>query len=306
GERGIQCGRRNGRRSTLNRSCSKFNEYRFRDLFAKATFQLAFFKNITKESIIIDFSSGSGVGGKITQDKQQSSNNSGFNDTSFFDTRTPQTAPQGGHPFWSLEYYAQYFDVDTEQVLTRAIKSLFPKDNFAEVVGSNPDLYGPFWISTTLIFLLFVTSSIAGSIDAIQGGKTNYDFKILSFGTVAIYSYTFGISLFVWGALKYFGCRPSLMDTVGLYGYGLTIWLPISVLCIVRHNLLQWIFVIVGFVISAFFITKNLYPVISRAEAKTSRLFLIFVLVAHAAFALLLKFEFFSYETQPPNKTPSS
>ncbi|CAG8599998.1 17598_t:CDS:2 [Racocetra fulgida] len=34
----------------------------------------------------------------------------GFNDTSFFDTSTPQTAPQGGHPFWALEYYAQYFD----------------------------------------------------------------------------------------------------------------------------------------------------------------------------------------------------
>ncbi|CAG8620433.1 31716_t:CDS:2, partial [Racocetra persica] len=168
---------------------------------------------------------------KITQDKQQSTNNSGFNDTSFFDTSTSQTAPQGGHPFWSLEYYAQYFDVDTEQVLTRATKSLFPKDNFVDVVGPNPDLYGPFWISTTLIFLLFVTSSIAGSIEAItqtDRGKANYDFGILYFGTVAIYSYTFGVSLFVWGALKYLGCRPSLLDTVGLYGYGLTIWLPIS------------------------------------------------------------------------------
>ncbi|CAG8766049.1 17348_t:CDS:2, partial [Dentiscutata heterogama] len=98
-------------------------------------------RNITKESIIIDFSSGSGVGGKITQDKQPSSNNSGFNDTSFFETRTPQNAPQGGHPLRSIEYYAQYFDVDTEQVLTRAAKSVLPKDNFVDVIGSNPDLY---------------------------------------------------------------------------------------------------------------------------------------------------------------------
>src|SRR5437868_709384 len=89
---------------------------------------------------------------------------------------------------------------------------------------------GPFWISTTIIFLLFVTSTIAGSIQAIMNQKKpDYDFRILSFGVVAIYSYTFGVSLFVWGALKYFGCRPSLLDTVGLYGYGLTIWIPISV-----------------------------------------------------------------------------
>ena len=51
----------------------------------------------------------------------------------------------------------------------------------------------------------------------------------------------------------------------------------------------------VGFAISGFFITKNLDPVISRADSKTSRLLLIFVIVAHSAFALLLKLEFFSY-----------
>ncbi|CAG8793489.1 21842_t:CDS:2 [Gigaspora margarita] len=213
---------------------------------------------------------------KITQDKQPSSNNSGFNDTSFFETRTPQNAPQGGHPLWSIEYYAQYFDVDTEHVLTRAAKSLLPKDNFVDVVGSNPDLY-----------------AIIN-----DRKKPNYDFTILYFGVIAIYTYTFGVSLFVWGALKYFGCRPSLLDTVGLYGYGLTIWVPISIICVVPHDLLRWVLVLAGFAISAFFITKNLYPVISRAEAKTSRLFLIFVLAAHAAFALLLKFEFFSYETK--------
>ncbi|KAF0368596.1 Yip1-domain-containing protein [Gigaspora margarita] len=260
---------------------------------------------IREELEFQNFSSGSGVGGKITQDKQPSSNNSGFNDTSFFETRTPQNAPQGGHPLWSIEYYAQYFDVDTEHVLTRAAKSLLPKDNFVDVVGSNPDLYGPFWISTTLIFLLFVTSSIAGSIEAIINDrkKPNYDFTILYFGVIAIYTYTFGVSLFVWGALKYFGCRPSLLDTVGLYGYGLTIWVPISIICVVPHDLLRWVLVLAGFAISAFFITKNLYPVISRAEAKTSRLFLIFVLAAHAAFALLLKFEFFSYETKSKTST---
>ncbi|CAG8466293.1 16073_t:CDS:2 [Acaulospora colombiana] len=181
-----------------------------------------------------DFSSGSGVGGKITQDKQQTSSHTGFNEASFFEPHETRTEQQSGqYPFWAIEYYAHYFDVNTDQVLVRAFKSLYPKEEFTEVVGHNvnTDLYGPFWISTTVIFLLFVTSSIAGSIAAIINGNDNYsyDFKILSFGVAAIYTYTFGIPLFVWVALKYFGCKPSLLNVVGLYGYGLTVWIPVSV-----------------------------------------------------------------------------
>ncbi|CAG8437409.1 9014_t:CDS:2 [Rhizophagus irregularis] len=221
-----------------------------------------------------DFSSTSGVGGKISKDKQASSNNDGFNNASFFDSnQSIRNESQGGsYPLWSIEYYARYFDVDTTQVLERASKSLFPKDNFVETVGSNPDLY----------------ATIAKFI---SDKDSPYDFIILSFGFAAIYTYSFGMPFIVWGALKYFGCSPSLLDTIGLYGYSLTIWLPISVL--------RWALVIVGFAISGFFITRNLYPIISRADSKTSRLLLIFVLAAHAAFALLLKFKFFSYQWKP-------
>ncbi|CAG8471052.1 27_t:CDS:2 [Diversispora eburnea] len=174
-----------------------------------------------------DFSSGSGVGGKIAQDKQQTSNNN------------------------------------------------------------------------SVIFLLFVTSSIAETIASLidKKGEQQFDFAILSFAVGAIYSYAFGIPLLVWITLKYFGCKPSLMGILGLYGYGLTVWIPISVICIVPNEIIRWTLVIAGFAISGFFKTKNLYPVISAAEAKTSRLILIFILGAHAAFALLLKFEFFSYTT---------
>ncbi|CAG8827600.1 5391_t:CDS:2, partial [Dentiscutata erythropus] len=64
-----------------------------------------------------DFSSGSGVGGKIAQDKQQTSNNnSGFSDATFFDqNRNTRSEQNVQHPIWSIEYYSQYFDVDTDQ-----------------------------------------------------------------------------------------------------------------------------------------------------------------------------------------------
>ncbi|RHZ75166.1 hypothetical protein Glove_217g55 [Diversispora epigaea] len=243
-----------------------------------------------------DFSSGSGVDGKTAQDKQQISNDSGFSDATFFDQNENTRSEQNEAPIWSIVYYSQYFNVDTNQVLLRAAKSFYPKERFSEVVGSNPDLYGPFWISTTVIFLFFVTSSIAGTIASFIDQKDDkFDLTILSFAVAAIYSYSFGIPLLVWITLKYFGCKPSLMGILGLYGYGLTVWIPISVLCIIPNEIIRWTLVITGFAISGFFKTRNLYPIISTAEAKTFRLILIFILVAHAAFALLLKFEFFSY-----------
>ena len=81
-----------------------------------------------------------------------------------------------------------------------------------------------------MIFLLFVTSSIAGSIAAhINGHVYTYDFKILTFGAIAVYVYALVVPLFVWIVLKYLGCRPGFLDTVALYGYAMTVWIPVAV-----------------------------------------------------------------------------
>lgn len=209
-----------------------------------------------------------------------------------------------------------------DQILTYMVHTNSISDFYYNYSNNFYFIKGPFWIPTTVIFLLFVTATIAKFI---SDKDSPYDFIILSFGFAAIYTYSFGMPFIVWGALKYFGCSPSLLDTIGLYGYSLTIWLPISVryffvlfcfrlfisliknlifilfqiINIIPSDTVRWALVIVGFAISGFFITRNLYPIISRADSKTSRLLLIFVLAAHAAFALLLKFKFFSYQWKP-------
>ena len=68
--------------------------------------------------------------------------------------------------FWSIKYYQPLFDVDTLQVLNRIKGSLLPrpKGAFFELVAANPDLYGPFWISTTLIFAMAMTGNLASYV----------------------------------------------------------------------------------------------------------------------------------------------
>lgn len=64
---------------------------------------------------------------------------------------------------WQIEYYQQYFQVDTQQVLERLVSSITPRPNksyFNSNIRQNPDLYGPFWVCVTFI----VTVAISGNI----------------------------------------------------------------------------------------------------------------------------------------------
>ncbi|KAF9931819.1 hypothetical protein FBU30_009515 [Linnemannia zychae] len=229
----------------------------------------------------------------------------GFGQAGTFDPHRTIQDQTVGRAIWTVEYYSKFFDVDTAQLMERCMASIIPKENFLDVMQGNPDLYGPFWIPTTVIFVLFVASSIVESINAYTAGVPyKYDFTGLTFAFGTIYSYAFLVPTLIWGATKYFGCQPDLLDMLALYGYGFTIWIPITVLCVLPFDLLRWGFVILGAVVSGLFLVRNMYPVLSRAEAQTSKSILILVVVLHGLLALLLKYKFFAYSVSPPSQPP--
>lgn len=214
--------------------------------------------------------------------------------------------------------------MDTSQVIERCLKSMYPVGDFAaDTLQNQPDLYGPFWIATSVVFSVFVCSSLAGSLAAYIAGQSHvYDFTLLSFAVFVVYMYAFLCPALIWASTKYFGCQPSLLDIINYYGYSLTIWIPVSVsekkgrgrwkikltrvyklLCIIPYDYARWAFVGIAFIITLVFLVKNLYIVISRADAKTSRIILLAILFAHTIFTLVLKIAFYSYDytsaTQP-------
>ncbi|KAJ1993408.1 hypothetical protein H4R33_000663 [Dimargaris cristalligena] len=210
-------------------------------------------------------------------------------------------APPANYALWQVEYYAQYFNVDSTNVLERMWQSVVPTRNFLDIIGPNPDLYGPFWIATTVIFAMFVTSSLSQSIVAyLHGGNRVYDFTTLSFAVFTVYPYLLLTSLGVWATTKYFGCQPSLLEVLSIYGYAFTVWIPIAIACVVPNDLVRWILTIVAFVSSALFICKNIFLIISRSGATVHRALILVVLLAHAALALVFKIKFFSYSVVVP------
>lgn len=93
----------------------------------------------------------------------------------------PATASSTGKRYlWSIQFYAQFFDVDTSAVLQRCWAALFPRANFLDVLEGNPDLYGPFWIATTVVFILFLGGTISKYLATTGQEPFVYDFKLLS------------------------------------------------------------------------------------------------------------------------------
>ncbi|KAI8339176.1 hypothetical protein BC941DRAFT_460649 [Chlamydoabsidia padenii] len=148
----------------------------------------------------------------------------------FYNTEQRSSTAGSNKPIWSLDYYTRFFDVDTSQVLERCLKTMYPVGDFAvDTLNNQPDLYGPFWIATTVVFAVFVCSSLAGSLAAyIVGVEHLYDFRQLSYAVFVVYMYAFVCPVLVWASTKYFGCQPSLLEIIDYYGYGLTVWVPVS------------------------------------------------------------------------------
>lgn len=205
----------------------------------------------------------------------------------------------GGKRFlWTLSFYAQFFDVDTSAVLTRCWAALYPRANFLDVLEGNADLYGPFWIATTVVFILFLSGTISQYLATTGTEPFAYDFTLLSGAAGLIYGYTLVIPVLLFLALRYFGSESAnLLECWALYGYGNLIWIPVALIGWSHIDILNWVFVAVGFGLSIMFLLRNLYPVLSATDRQTSKILLIIVVVLHLGLAVTIKFLFFAHHS---------
>ncbi|KAL3428385.1 yip1 domain family [Phlyctema vagabunda] len=206
---------------------------------------------------------------------------------------------------WTLSFYAQFFDVDTTSVLSRCWAALYPRANFLDVLEGNPDLYGPFWIATTVVFILFIGGTISQYLATTGQGHFAYDFTLLSGAAGLIYGYTLFIPIALFLALKYFGSESAnLLECWALYGYSNLIWIPVALISWSPITILNLVFVAVGFGMSVTFLLRNLYPVLSATDKQTSKVLLILVVVLHAALSIAIKVLFFAHGSPVKDKAP--
>ncbi|KAD7479490.1 hypothetical protein E3N88_02626 [Mikania micrantha] len=138
--------------------------------------------------------------------------------------------------------------------------SLIPfKGTFNEKMESSPDLYGPFWICTTLIFVsALIGTSAAYLADNMHHKEWEYDINLLTWSACVLYGYAIFVPITLYIVLKYLSAPLGIVQLFCLYGYSLFIFIPAVCLYIIPVEMFRWVVVGVAGVMSAMFVSLNL------------------------------------------------
>lgn len=182
---------------------------------------------------------------------------------------------------FQIEFYQRFFNVDTSEVVERIYKSVVPRkvtSNYLKThLGVNPDMYGPFWITATLIFTMGISGNIANFFQHDHSGdfKWHYNFHLISVAATCIIMYVSLMPAVIWATLKSTMTVdqsdidldiesapyvPSLLTLICVYGYSLSAYVPVSILWTIQFSFLQWLLVITAALVSGTSLINALMP----------------------------------------------
>lgn len=191
---------------------------------------------------------------------------------------------------FKITSYRSYFNVDTADVSERIIQSfLVNRREFLEKTNHNPDMYGPFWICTTLIFVAAALGNYATYLSTHE--SWNLDISKVNWAAGLFYGYTCVLPLAIYFLLKYLNLSMGIVQLWCLYGYSLFVFIPASVLSIIPVEAFRWVIIAIAGLTSASFVAFNLKSHIGVSE--WSIIIAIGSFVVQCCLALTLKIIFF-------------
>ncbi len=190
-----------------------------------------------------------------------------------------------------LNYFRQYFRITTNQVEQRIISSFKPYNSkFYEEASNNPDLYGPFWIYTTLIFVIASGGSLSKYFNG-DNSKNYFQSFVRGAGSL-IYIFGFGFPFLIWGYMKFIGEVISYFYILCIYGYSFSPFIPIIILCSCGINVIQWILLCYAIANSTLFVITNLWKEINKQEQKKKYSLIGIIVALQFILFLILKLYF--------------
>jgi len=211
-------------------------------------------------------------------------------------------------PFWTFEYYQAFFDVDTNQVVSRIMYSMIPsKTNFLLTkIRPNPDLYGPFWVCATLVFTIAICGNLSSFFASDGTHQWKSDFRLVSLSATVIFLYAWLIPTCIWGFLTWRGNRSGFtyLEIVCVYGYSLAVFVPISILWLLPFDWLRWVLVLVGAITSGLVIVSTFWRAVEDEPKNIAFGLLAVVFFLHALLAVGFKLYFFKTNQISPSPPP--
>ena len=194
--------------------------------------------------------------------------------------------------FCCLTIFKKYFQITSDDFIFRFINSFIPFNNkFVNLIKNNPDLYGPIWIYTSLILLISSTGSLTRTLQ----GNNNKNFfqEFIPIAGIIIYSVGFGLPILISFLMKIFGNSLGIVHVICTYGYSFSIFLPISIICVIQVDPLQWIALFYAVFSSTSLLVVNYYKLMGEFSKNKKYLIIGIVLLAQIGLLLFFKLYFF-------------
>jgi len=193
------------------------------------------------------------------------------------------------------ESFGKYFDVELNDIKQKIKGSLIPfNKSFYQSIETNSDLYGPFWIFTTIIFLIALIGNISSYMHSEDKDKFVYDYNHVPHAIFIIYGFGFGAPFVLWLIMKFlFKIDIDLITNICIYGYSYTILIPILLICIIPFKLISTLALLYFLIHSCTFLFYNMYLVIQQKAQKSKYVVLGLLGGIQLLLFFFLKFYFF-------------
>lgn len=195
-------------------------------------------------------------------------------------------ASTGACSILSIDYWREYFDVTEDEIVGKVRSALNPTTSeFEQKIDAKVDLYGPFWISTTLIFCLIVLPRLW---DVLLFKQQAFDIAKVGYGFTLIYGGLATFTFIFFGLGKFFGSPVTLFKTAAIYGYSYTIFLAAALATVLKLQYLIFIVAVGAGFHSVLFLLKNFRPAIEKLDANNKIIATAFIIVMQTAMTLLI------------------
>ena len=193
-----------------------------------------------------------------------------------------------------FNWLKRYFKITSKDFTTRVIQSIIPfNSKFYDLISSNPDFYGPFWIYTLFVVLV----SGCGALTRTIQGKRDLNFyqEFIPTAALLIYFIGFFVPIFITILSKIFGAKLNVAPVICVYGYSSTIFLPITIICSIPSSLLQWIFLGYGIISSSSLIIMSIAKSLSQIKKGKKIAIIVIIIIFQFVLFCVLKFYFFKH-----------
>ncbi|ODV77963.1 uncharacterized protein CANTADRAFT_26941 [Suhomyces tanzawaensis NRRL Y-17324] len=239
----------------------------------------------------------------------------------------PQLPLDTNSHMFQINFYRRFFDLDTETFFQKIQQAANPLNtsfsNSADEGNDSIELYGFIWITGTLIFLMFLSSTGANILSqwlhSDKGLQYEYSFELLTLSISLFYGYNLIVPVLLYLGTRFITKFPepyTLINVISIFGYTNLLWFPLTVVNFVivifingqTHqsllNILEWVAVLITGALTGLNNISKVLPLTKKncmlinegnPEAANRAVYVILAMLAlvHLSFTVLVKITFF-------------